>query len=1036
MFCLLGNINWKEMEDWLEYNEKWTDRPDIVCRVFFAKLKKFLHMITKQHILGKTLSYIWTVEFQKRGIPHAHILITFQSVSKIRNPLELDKMICAEIPDPKKNPRLYEIVTKFMIHGNCKRNPSLPCVVSGKCRFRFPKPYCNATQFVDGEYPTYRRRSPENGGRIHIKKIKRKNSRKRNFHEMTTDSVKEEYITNEWVSPYNPILLLLFNCHINVEFCTSILAVKYITKYVYKGPTYISYSLQEKENIRYVTDQIKFYTESRYVTAIEAVYRLFKFPLHGKYPHVMVLNAHLPGEKPFFFDEDDSRDELKEQFKNTKPSTLESWFALNRKARNCEIMDTPSPLNMTYTDAVSYYRIDHLTNTWIKRSPRQKKKSIGFVRMPASTNTELWYLCTLLRYCKGATCYDDLKTFKGRVCSTFKECCELSGFLNDDQYLRCLLTDFMMQQNCAKLRELFCTLLISNGSFDAKPLWDEFKIGLSADIQLNNQSLLMSLRPESYLLKIKFNRALCIISEQLSAVNLHLSDFNLPVPRKLQSICREILEHTFSDETKERYNKEYMKKYALLNEEQRQIVDLIIHKKEKLVYLNAPGGCGKTFVAQTISSYFRSKGKIVLNVASTGIAATLLDHGKTVHSQFKVPIPIEETSSCKISDSSHCGLVKLLKDASLIIWDEAPMSHKYVFQCVYKYLKRIRKNQIQMLLMGDFRQCSVIVPRGDRTNIVRASICRDVEWLKKFTKCSLSINMRVLNAMNDGAAEGRKMKNWVKYQLSIGNNTVEKVNEDKPDLIFIENDLIEECESIEEFSNMIYPSFEKSFDSIDYLKNRAILTPLNMHVREINDLCFEKIPEVERSYYASHEILDESSRRLDSELLNSQYFDGMPDHIIKLKKKALIMCIRNMNPNIGLRNGTKLIVLNMEDRYLECQIVNANHQGRIVTIPRIPFKSDPKKHSLNFTRKQFPVKLSYGMTINKSQGQTLSHVGLYLPVPVFGHGQLYTAISRCGNRDNFKVYIVKDVEQGSVGHDGYKKWFTKNIVYGEFSEFL
>ena len=1013
------------------------DRADVVVRVFYSKLKEFIHLLTVRHILGKVKAYLWTVEFQKRGIPHAHILLTFESCDKIRNVKQLDSIISAEIPDKKKNPRLHDIVTKFMIHGNCLNNKKAKCHVNKKCRFNFPKDYCNKTSFVDGEYPKYRRRDEDNGGYVYVKKKKSKRKRSEisgeDGEESKIDNNEFETISNRWVAPYNPVLLLLFNCHINVEFCTSILAVKYITKYVYKGSSHVSYVLKKTGEVQYVEDQIKFYCESRYITAMEAMWRVFKFHLHYKYPAVKVVYPHLPNEQTVLFEKNASRDELKEQTDTLKLSVLESWFQLNKDAKNGLNTDEPSPLSLTYAEALEFYTIKEKTNEWIKK--KRGKKTIGYLHMPNNTTSELWYLSTLLRFKKGVTSFEELRTYNGVVCPSFHQACVMNGLINDEFYLRSLLMDVFMHRNGYYLRQLFCTLLISSGDFDASKLWTEFRMGLYSDLELT--------RKEQYYvdfglktkLQVLEEKALLLINEQLTAVNCHLSDYKLPVPDKIKNICREVLEHTFSDDTRAKYKKQYEDNYRQLNSEQKPIVDAIINGQKTLVYVDAPGGCGKTFIAQTISSYFRGNGKIVLNVASTGIAATLLDRGKTVHSQFKVPLEITETSTCDISESSRSGLVQLLRKASLIIWDEAPMSHRFVFECVMRTLLELRKNekqkQIPMLLMGDFRQCSVIVPNGNETDIIDASICRNFDWRYNFDKFSLTINMRVHNAMKNGE-NTESMKNWIDYQMSIGNNTAPKVSEDNNEEIYLDNSLIVNCKSIEEFTEMIYPDFDENYTDPHYLKDRAILTPLNMHVREINELCYDRIPGSEKLYYASHEMHNEVSKKVDSEILRSQHFYGMPNNVIKLKRRAMIMCIRNLNPNIGLRNGVKLSVLNMEDRYLECKVITGSHIGNTVHIPRIQFKSNPRVHSLSFTRRQFPIKLCYGMTINKSQGQTLDTVGLYLPGPVFGHGQLYTAISRCGNKDKFKVYMLEDKEQGVIKCGSRKLYYTKNIVFDQF----
>jgi hypothetical protein len=133
------------------------------------------------------------------------------------------------------------------------------------------------------------------------------------------------------------------------------------------------------------------------------------------------------------------------------------------------------------------------------------------------------------------------------------------------------------------------------------------------------------------------------------------------------------------------------------------------------------------------------------------------------------------------------------------------------------------------------------------------------------------------------------------------------------------------------------------------------------------------------------------------------------------------MLLRNLNPREGLANGTRVIVKNMYDHLVEVQIVGGPHAGKVSLIPRITCNCED---DLPFTllRRQFPLKLAFGMTINKSQGQTLKNVVLYLPFPVFAHGQLYTAFSRVGDPKCIKV-----LARGGRRTDGFT--YTSNVVH-------
>jgi ATP-dependent DNA helicase PIF1 len=156
-----------------------------------------------------------------------------------------------------------------------------------------------------------------------------------------------------------------------------------------------------------------------------------------------------------------------------------------------------------------------------------------------------------------------------------------------------------------------------------------------------------------------------------------------------------------------------------------------------------------------------------------------------------------------------------------------------------------------------------------------------------------------------------------------------------------------------------------------------------------------------------------------SEFLNTLDPQGLPPHILKLKVGMPIIMLRNLNPRLGLMNGTRLIVLEMRPRLIKAKIVTGSHRDQEVLIPRIPLTPSDSTLPIKFTRLQFPVRPAFAMTINKAQGQTFEKVGIYLPQPVFSHGQLYVAMSRVGQRSGVRFLIR--------GGDGT----TLNVVYDE-----
>ncbi|XP_059311353.1 uncharacterized protein LOC132062896 [Lycium ferocissimum] len=209
------NPKWPEINAMLSLLGQQGDdnRVDIICRVFQIKLFQLMQDLKKQQPFGKTIACLYTIEFQKRGLPHAHILLFLHPTLKSPSIDHIDTIIAAEIPDMEVDPDGYNAVKNYMMHGPCgELNPQCPCMKQGKCTKHFPKKFNNQTTFDADGFPIYRRRNTGT-------QVKKNNA----------------LLDNRYVVPYNRNLIVKYDAHINVELCNYSRSVKYLFKYVNKG---------------------------------------------------------------------------------------------------------------------------------------------------------------------------------------------------------------------------------------------------------------------------------------------------------------------------------------------------------------------------------------------------------------------------------------------------------------------------------------------------------------------------------------------------------------------------------------------------------------------------------------------------------------------------------------------------------------------------------------------------------------------------------------------------------------------------------
>jgi ATP-dependent DNA helicase PIF1 len=177
---------------------------------------------------------------------------------------------------------------------------------------------------------------------------------------------------------------------------------------------------------------------------------------------------------------------------------------------------------------------------------------------------------------------------------------------------------------------------------------------------------------------------------------------------------------------------------------------------------------------------------------------------------------------------------------------------------------------------------------------------------------------------------------------------------------------------------------------------------------------------------------DDDEGNFPIEYLNSITASALPPHGLIFKQSCPLILLRTLDAERGLCNGTRLILLGVYNRLLKVRIMNGSHKNQEAWIPRIDLHTQDGFLPFTLKRRQFPVKVAFAMTINKSQGQSLDTTYIYLPEPIFAHGQLYVALSRSALPDKLRIFI-RDIpgKQGKMTVNGVVGYYTRNIVYHE-----
>eukprot|EP00116_Pleurobrachia_bachei_P000686 sb/3460948/ len=900
------NPNWPEIISALKPGESHTDRPDLCVRVFHMKLSLLKDDLLKKEIFGGVKAVSATIEFQKRGLPHAHIVVTLNNPP--RTPEDCDKYVSAEIPDPSLNPRLHEIVTRNNIHGPCgSLNTRSPCMTGENeqlyCSKDYPKPLRSYTTFNELHYPEYRRRGSIDGGQFVIKN--------------------GVIIDNKWIVPYNPFLSLKYDAHINVEIVHSTMCVKYLFKVV-------------------------------------------------------------------LFNDGEEEETLLEGPPITK---LLAFFAKN--------LEDETSRNILYTDFPAHF-------TWCPKKRIWQRRKYGGVysvgRIPivnlTTRQAEKYYLRLLLHHSPGATSFEDLRRVNGHLCETFHDACVRKGLAENDDATSDIIAEAALVKFGDTLRDFFVNTLLFNKPSDPLRLWEHHRDCLSEDY-----------------IDDAYNQCLIYIENRLQDNEYQLNDFNLP-----PTIYHTIPAESFNRLVQEQHSLNHpglaetvAARLSTLNREQLSFYEAVLDAVEnneivpKVFNLQAAGGTGKTYTLNLLLDTVRVRSKIAIATALSGIAATLLNGGRTLHSRCKIPLDITDLSPANFDKRSDTG--KLLMQTSLIVIDECTMGHKFIYETLDRSLRFLLDvdvpfGGITVILSGDWRQVLPVVKKGTRGQVVQACLKRSYIW-DTVEKFSFSLNMRATQADDNGL--------FAAYLETVGEGKLPKCNVRGFSSIIEEKYRFEG--DVDGLINWVFKDLENNFGDGNWISSRAVIVSTNKSVDEINYKMIDRFPGTEK-IYRGYDSVEEDSHLYPPEFLNSLTPSGFPPICLKLKVGCPVILLRNMDPHNGHCNGTRYIIEKLHENILELSVASGAYRGNVILVPRIPMSPTDSIFPFKLTRKQFPIRPSFALTANKSQGQTLTRVGINTEQSFFQHGQLYVAMSRVGNPNELKIL---------TGEGGV----TTNVVYNE-----
>lgn len=914
---ITANPGWIEIVSNLLPGQEWYHDIHLVCMVFQSKLETFLQDLLDGRFFNgrKAVYYQYTIEFQKRGLPHAHILVRLEG-QQPETSSQAESLTTCKLPQACdagckrcRKCRLAAAVRKHMFHkcyeDRCFKNGNSACI------YGYPfKPLSETVMGEDGFWL---------------------------FERNENESL---------VVPYNPEMLLRYDCHINTLIAAGSRCVMYLRKYLSKSPDCASARLIRQADS--ANDALDAFYSSRCLSACEAMWSALGFAFNGFYPSVLPIKIYLPNQRKFVFHASDDLEDIEPSM--AKKTDLELYFA------------RPAPLeHLLFQD---YFAMHKPTQESSKPRVRQ---TVPYVANLNFHDKEQFALYCILRVRPGRS-FADLRSGQ----ESFEQAAVALGVFQGmhSSMNRQVLSEFSERSLPPEQFQQFLAGILITDINQFSSLFEDFwEHAVPFRHILTPYSALAAIASILYKDCVDVHGLLAQCSPFILDLLPSLVE---PDPRDFFAV---VGAHPNDSPVR-------------LSDEQVVVADSILRSIEtgnRFIYLNGLAGTGKTTVLRHLVAELKHRRLDCVCSAFTGSAALLLPSGLTCHRLFGLPADDDLTNK---SSTIRAGSMasKVLRSLQVVIIDEISMLHNQFISIINSTLQAANESSElfggkTLILSGDLHQLAPVAKASrdaQRGATIGASIASSPVF-DTFVKFSLVSPMRFVDP------------EWVTYTANVakGYGDVDP-NTDGLSLVRIPDYVTH--------SSGLTDAHIASFHVPSHLQ---MISPLMATVAKWNAVQFHRFygsSTTTRTYEAYYTYPPEYRVTVN----DAHAFDksGIASHLLTLAVGCPVIMMRNVIIWQGFANGTQAVVESLDGNSVTIKTRN----GKTYVAHRITFPIIVNNMIVH--RHQFPLCVGFASTISKSQGRTCDHLVIDLTTPVFTHGQLYVALTRC--RSPSDIHVISE----------------------------